>query len=448
MLELTHEYLTAQAEAVLAEDGPGRSRKLWEICDLAVRENAPGLPIMVGHIFFYRDLYDLAEYTFQLATGLPEARFQALFELGVTSAARGRLEEAVSWLRRLESERPLDDHQQRVLAHILGRIGDLEGALARLEISVRLNPAEADECLAVRQFCEYVARFPFEDALRRCEALPAVFPLKSAAEVADDVIAALREGRPYSMVRLNDGEGAVIFLSLEDEARYQALYRRNRRDFHVGFWFGDTATMADPDFLRAMMDFNNSLESADAIGAFHPHSLTGEYRWGGIRNVPGIFNVVRKLEGLATTVEPGRINLCHPQLNQQFLFEGHLERILSTQTRLGLVAPHPALPDALKKRFGLSEVRFHKTPGEALLKSGAEREAFGSWHGRLCAELRDAEPGLLYLVGAGVQAKIYCDLIKRAGGIALDVGAVPDIWMSAPTRSYWADVTPHALAPA
>lgn len=446
MLELSQDFVTSQAEAVLAVDGDDRLRLLQEIRALAEREDAPALPIMVGHVFLYRRLYELAEAAFQLATTLPGARRQALFELGVTAAARHALDEAADWLFCLEAEAPLDGHQLRVLAQVLGRKGDLDGAVDRLEASYRQEPEQLEECMAIRQFCEYVVRFPMDEALRRCEALTAFYPFKTAAEIAEDVMEASAKGRPYSLVRLNDGEGSVVSLSLEDEVRHQALYRRNRRDFHVGFWFGDTQTMADPAFLRAMHDFNTRLGSADVIGAHHPHSLAAEYAWGGVRNIPSIFNLVRKLEQLQTTVEPGRIGLCSPQINQQLLFQGHLDRILSSQERLGLVTPHVALPDALKQRFGLRDVRLHKTPGEALLKAGGQREPFGVWHGRLCAELREAEPGLLYLVGAGVQSKIYCDLIKRAGGLALDIGAVPDIWLSAPTRAYEVDVTSYALA--
>jgi len=36
--------------------------------------------------------------------------------------------------------------------------------------------------------------------------------------------------------------------------------------------------------------------------------------------------------------------------------------------------------------------------------------------------------GKLFLVGAGFLGKIYCDLIKRHGGIALDVGSMMDRW--------------------
>jgi hypothetical protein len=160
-----------------------------------------------------------------------------------------------------------------------------------------------------------------------------------------------------------------------------------------------------------------------------------------------LFNVVRKLEQISAKpgFVPGRIGICDPQVAHPLLFEGHLERLIRKKPRLGVISCHAALPEALKQRFDLSEVFFHKTPGEAKLAEPAEREPFGVWHERLKAEVSGAEPGVLYLVGAGIPGKIYCDIIKRAGGIALDIGAVADIWMQAPTREGIAGWSAHAL---
>jgi hypothetical protein len=43
-------------------------------------------------------------------------------------------------------------------------------------------------------------------------------------------------------------------------------------------------------------------------------------------------------------------------------------------------------------------------------------------------------PGQLFLIGAGVWGKIYCNRIKSLGGIAIDVGAVCDVWINIPSR--------------
>ena len=43
-------------------------------------------------------------------------------------------------------------------------------------------------------------------------------------------------------------------------------------------------------------------------------------------------------------------------------------------------------------------------------------------------------PGMLYLVGGGLYGKLYCQLIKAQGGIALDLGSLFDAWLGIPSR--------------
>jgi hypothetical protein len=40
------------------------------------------------------------------------------------------------------------------------------------------------------------------------------------------------------------------------------------------------------------------------------------------------------------------------------------------------------------------------------------------------------------LVGAGPLGKIYCDAVKHAGGVAIDIGSIMDAWAGRMTRSY------------
>ena len=43
-------------------------------------------------------------------------------------------------------------------------------------------------------------------------------------------------------------------------------------------------------------------------------------------------------------------------------------------------------------------------------------------------------PGMLYLVGGGLYGKLYCQLIRSQGGVALDLGSLFDAWLGLPTR--------------
>jgi O-methyltransferase len=45
----------------------------------------------------------------------------------------------------------------------------------------------------------------------------------------------------------------------------------------------------------------------------------------------------------------------------------------------------------------------------------------------LLDELRGVQPGILYLVAAGMPGKVYCEAIRRHGGIALDIGHSIDV---------------------
>ena len=444
MLDLNQPFVNAQADWVLADPtDEGRRQRLEAIRETALRENAPIFVVMVGHVLFARHDFTWANAAFRIAAGMPAVRDHGLFELAQVASFQSQLPEAIALMRQLESEIPLDAYRQRAFAHMLGRAGDLRGCRGRLDAVFALDPASLRDCLAQRQFAEYYNRFPPEEARRRFLALESFYPVKSSAEIVAEVQAALREGRPYSMVRLNDGEGSCLTLSLDDEAEFTDLYWLNRSDFHRVYWFGHDGLVDDPGWMTAMRDVNNSLASADAIGAHHLHSL-GEYTWGSVRNVPSIFNIARKLEQMQETVQPGRISICHPQIHQQVLFHGLLEPLLRSQSRIGLVAAHPTLPDLLRRRYGIEEVVFHETAGEPIVGK-TDLDDFGGTYRRICAELQHAEAGLLYIVCAGVPAKVYCELIKRAGGVAMDLGSVADVWMGVPSRGYYVDTAPFVL---
>jgi hypothetical protein len=61
----------------------------------------------------------------------------------------------------------------------------------------------------------------------------------------------------------------------------------------------------------------------------------------------------------------------------------------------------------------------------------------GHYPGRysvLVRELRRAQPRMLYFVAAGMLGKICCDVIRGAGGVAVDIGSVADLWAGVRSR--------------
>lgn len=449
MAGFTHEECLQLATELMEVEEAERVRRISALIQRTIAEDLPGLPIVTGIAMRDRDHYAWAEYVFRQATRVPAARGMALFELSVALGLQGRPERAVATLKELEVEHPLNPYQRRYFAAQLSRIGNLAETTRQLQIAYEGEPAQERECVAIQQFSDYVQRFPAAEAVERCLALRNTYRFRDVRGLVEDVNAALAEGRGYSMIRLNDGEGSIIHLGIGDEARYRELYTRSRREFHH-WWFGHEDRLYDPDFLQAEKDINDSILNASCLGADVTEHLRVRYMQGDVRNIPCLFNIVRKLEAIRDE-RPGaaeRMGLTDPVINQFLLFDGELERLLQSQNRIGLVSCHAALPGALQNKFGLSEVLFHKTPGEAAITQGVEPEPFAVWHGRIKDEVSRAVPGVLYLVAAGVMSKIYCDLIKRAGGVALDVGSVVDIWMRTPTRTWWKQADDHILAPA
>jgi hypothetical protein len=50
---------------------------------------------------------------------------------------------------------------------------------------------------------------------------------------------------------------------------------------------------------------------------------------------------------------------------------------------------------------------------------------------------------MLHLVGAGMPGKVYCHIIRSAGGIALDIGSTMDVLAGVRSRP---NITPELLS--
>lgn len=49
-------------------------------------------------------------------------------------------------------------------------------------------------------------------------------------------------------------------------------------------------------------------------------------------------------------------------------------------------------------------------------------------------ELNVCYKGQVFLIGAGICGKVYCDEVFLQGGIGIDIGAVCDCWLGLATR--------------
>jgi tetratricopeptide (TPR) repeat protein len=264
------------------------------------------------------------------------------------------------------------------------------------------------------------------------------FVLLDALHVAETIAAAARERRPLSVIRLGDGEGAML--------GYREPYRPFQHDDRaatLGTWWG-----LDGEELPALplAELQGAIARADIVGipdlfrigrtlSTHAlHALAGRGR-----DARGLLAVLAAVVGedVPPALPTRLLTSCH--IHQALAFWGLWDILLPRFGAVSLVTCHDNLGPALAASHGLTITRTHLVPPE---RKNAQRFA-GAMGGRhfpdrfeeLRRTLAASEPGGVVLVGAGMLGKIYCDWIRAAGGIAIDIGSAADVWCGHYTRS-------------
>jgi hypothetical protein len=284
------------------------------------------------------------------------------------------------------------------------------------------------------------------DALRQtCPALQidTAWNRHAAIAVVDCILDRLNEKRPFSLIRLGDGEGN--FLPYPDA--WSGFAEADRRSTQY-LWWGECRLDPD-DETEISSQLCAAIRNADMVGVPDlsrlclgmplpaPESL---YRsWHDYRGVLAILDL---LDG-ETATAPGSmfqpaqvITSCNLHVDLESW--GLYDRLFGSIGRVSVISCHEALPAKLAERFGLSVSRFVRIPHERKFGEafgyGDDGDHYPDAFLRLRRDLV-AEPGEVFLVAAGILGKIYCDWIREAGGLALDLGSVVDQWCGFSTRA-------------
>ncbi|MGQ9365932.1 glycosyltransferase [Azospirillum sp. A39] len=263
-----------------------------------------------------------------------------------------------------------------------------------------------------------------------------------AEAVVERILEAHAARRPFSLVRLGDGEGNFL------------PYPAAHADFADGdraatqcVWWGE-ARATGPAAGALSADLRAAVRNADVVGVPDLSRLcyglpipTAEdpyLSWHDYRGLLVILHHLLRGPGEGELFAPEQlITSCH--IHADLSAWGLYERLFDRIRRVALVTCHPSLPDHLARRFGLSVSRVHAIPHEskygAVFGYGEGEAHFPGVYERLMATLDVGEPGEVVLVAAGFLGKMYCDRIKRRGGIALDIGSIADHWCRFATRS-------------
>lgn len=394
-------------------------------------------PVRVGIELRNGWMIDLAEQVLLFATYRDEGKDSALYELALCKFLKGQLNQAKQLINEIKKIKKLRLDQAIREAIIEARLGNFSSAKTLMSKVISDNSHFINSGLAWLQMFDFLADYPYEKAKSLLAEVEKKYRKLEALEIEEQVIQALKEKRPYMLLRLGDGEGANTRISWVDEATYPILYNENRKEFH-STWFGRTDFINSVEFSDFLNCFDDALLNADCISGYENNLLNHEYSIGSRRGIPSVVNLIRKADQIYPIVK-GKCCITHSVIHYALLFSNCLERILKDRKFLGIVTCHTNLPEKLQEKYRIGEVESYFIPKEmgrsSILGDKAKRGThFPDAYQSLSEKLKSIRPGELYLVAGGILGKVYCNIIKQAGGVVIDIGTVADIWMGKVTR--------------
>lgn len=251
--------------------------------------------------------------------------------------------------------------------------------------------------------------------------------------LANRIAHAIAERRPFSYVRLGDGE-ARFLLARKPLLRpgLDAVAAATVGGFIWSIWFGTSIDDVPAPLLdRLELAFDAAVAEADVLGVPIAERLATDRAHAGY-----LVALERYVAGL-----PPRAERHWTDASNNLVVEAgdpFFSRLLSGIDFLGVVSPHRELAARLGRRLGIAHVASIVIPGEGRLgrvEESADRgQHFPAAYERVMRTLEVPRPGAVFLVAGGLLGKIYCNRIRGLGGIALDIGALADAWMGHDTR--------------
>jgi hypothetical protein len=270
------------------------------------------------------------------------------------------------------------------------------------------------------------------------------FPLLDDSATIEAVRSAVSAGRPFSLIRLNDGEAVV--LSYDEDMSLQDLA------YLHSHWGAEGVTLGS--VAEVKQDLEAAAHGADVIGI--RNDIVGVSLPCGLLDRPGpeVKEIVSSLFDLRSgevdnlsAMGARRLALLHRFLSHfewsedqlfcsvwihwELLATGALNSILEDVSHVGLVTSKPELEQLVARRF---DVRTSiVTVPDKFAEAGGSGNHVPTRYRAIKPDLNFPE-GTLVLVGAGIPGKVYCQWLKEFGCVAIDVGAVFDAWVGKASR--------------
>jgi tetratricopeptide (TPR) repeat protein len=224
------------------------------------------------------------------------------------------------------------------------------------------------------------------------------------AFLADKIREAHLAAKPLSLIRLGDGEG--LFLcgrarTLLGSARYE----------------GGVYQVSDEEYATLLKAFVEACVSADIIGL--PREDMARSR--------GYMNAISYLpESVEANILAQKVVLtdCHCHWG---LLKGDFFGLFNDLEWCGYIGGRD-VSGFIKQKYNIHHVEWYQTPAQANLSQVLEKPHYPDYYYAIMDRLNVPLKGRMFIVAAGFLGKIYCSFIRQQGGVAIDVGAVADVW--------------------
>lgn len=256
--------------------------------------------------------------------------------------------------------------------------------------------------------------------------------------------AIINQRRPCSVIRLGDGEGVVLakpslshpllgpylvshFGPSVTQAQVDSLSLRLQEGCSRAFMVGVRPDILDNDVEDSWFDLAPSdfLERFLRSFKLRPHerksiNYANSYRL-------ALLNMVLA-NGLLTANTELTSAWCHFEWSRS----GFLADLVHKESRIGLISRHRDLAGLIEKHG--TEVDYYPIPARYIRSDSNWTPHYPDRFDQILNSMEVAFKGQVFLVGAGICGKVYCDEIALRGGIAIDIGSVCDSWLGVSSR--------------
>lgn len=296
--------------------------------------------------------------------------------------------------------------------------------LKRIAKSLDLNHMEYDDdCISIEKQKNLFPFSIFGDGLKNLVQNIWIEDSQLLKNIQNAVI----QKQPLSFVRLGHGENRVLGYN----------YSFSKEDAHhtTQILFGEKFNHQVLDELSYFL--KQSFANADIIGApiFRGFDSRSDLKI--VDNTSYIH--MRDLNGLQNTL------LCDVNVHLKAFRTTKFGELLKSIKHINIIASRkvddiifdainiPTYQTYIPTEHAFSDNDINRTP----VKGKHYPEYFGKVMDHI---KKNVEPGSFYLVGAGILGKIYCNEIKKHGGVAVDVGSLIDGIAGLKTRTISQDV--------